>query len=116
MATYPVEFHRRLEQKWESRIEQTLSPPIQSRWPGSRLDHGDTSLLCPSTGHRVHGWFADNGSEDGGEMYADVVLFSLQAGPHGQSEDRQGTGRPMKRPTGQRRTCRQLVKTDGYRT
>jgi hypothetical protein len=25
MATYPVEFHRRLEQKWESRIEQILS-------------------------------------------------------------------------------------------
>ena len=22
MATYPVEFHRRLEQKWESRIDQ----------------------------------------------------------------------------------------------
>jgi hypothetical protein len=25
MATYPVEFHRRLEQKWESRIAQILS-------------------------------------------------------------------------------------------
>jgi hypothetical protein len=25
MATYPAEFHRRLEQKWESRIEQILS-------------------------------------------------------------------------------------------
>jgi|AmaraimetFIIA100_FD_contig_101_773712_length_712_multi_6_in_0_out_0_1 hypothetical protein len=25
MATYPVEFHRRLEQKWESRIEQILT-------------------------------------------------------------------------------------------
>jgi hypothetical protein len=33
MATYPVEFHRRLEQKWESRLEQILSvtatPPPQ---------------------------------------------------------------------------------------
>jgi hypothetical protein len=27
MATYPVEFHRRLEQKWESRIEQILAAP-----------------------------------------------------------------------------------------
>jgi hypothetical protein len=25
MATYPVEFHRRLEQKWESRLERILS-------------------------------------------------------------------------------------------
>ena len=25
MATYPAEFHRRVEQKWESRIEQILS-------------------------------------------------------------------------------------------
>jgi len=47
MATYPVEFHRRLEQKWESRIEQILSPPIQSRWPGTRFDHSDPSLCLP---------------------------------------------------------------------
>jgi len=53
MATYPVEFHRRLEQKWESRIEQTPSPLIQSRWPGSRFDHGDTLFLYPRTGHRM---------------------------------------------------------------
>ena len=78
MATYPVEFHRRLEQKWESRIEQTLSPPIQSRWPGSRFDHGDTLFLCPSTGHRVQGWFADNGSEDDGEMYEGVVCLACR--------------------------------------
>jgi hypothetical protein len=25
MTTYPVEFHRRLEQKWASRIDQILS-------------------------------------------------------------------------------------------
>jgi hypothetical protein len=25
MSTYPVEFHRRLEQKWASRIDQILS-------------------------------------------------------------------------------------------
>ena len=47
MATYPVEFHRRLEQKWESRIEEIFSPPIQSRWLGSRFDHSDTSLSLP---------------------------------------------------------------------
>ena len=35
-------------------------------------DHGSTIalvlFLCPSTGDRVQRWFADNGSEDGGEM------------------------------------------------
>jgi hypothetical protein len=25
MTTYPIEFHRRLEQKWASRIEQILT-------------------------------------------------------------------------------------------
>lgn len=28
---------------------------------------------CPNTGMRVQGWFADNGSENGGETYETVV-------------------------------------------
>ena len=44
MATYPVEFPRRLEQKWESRIEQILSvtgtvPP--PRRPNDNYDDDD---------------------------------------------------------------------------
>ena len=78
MATYPVEFHRRLEQKWESRIEQTLSPPIQSRWPGSRFDHGATSLPLaeyrPSGARLVRGQW----SEDSGEMYEGVVCLACR--------------------------------------
>jgi hypothetical protein len=31
ISTYPVEFHRRLAQKWESRIEQILLPMIARR-------------------------------------------------------------------------------------
>ena len=61
MATYPVEFHRRLEQKWKSRIEQIFSPPIQSRWPGSRFDHSDTSLCLleyrPSGARLIRGQY-----------------------------------------------------------
>jgi len=37
MATYPVEFHRRLEQKWESRIEQILSPMIARRYAPAKI-------------------------------------------------------------------------------
>jgi len=39
MATYPVEFHRRLEQKWESRIEQILS--VTSTVPPPRRPNDD---------------------------------------------------------------------------
>jgi hypothetical protein len=39
MATYPVEFHRRLEQKWESRIEQILS--VTGKVPPPRRPNDD---------------------------------------------------------------------------
>jgi len=35
-------------------------------------------FLCPSTGHRVQGWFADNGPEDGGETYEGVVCLACR--------------------------------------
>jgi hypothetical protein len=41
MATYPVEFHRRLEQKWESRIEQILSVTGTVLPPRRRNDDDD---------------------------------------------------------------------------
>ena len=39
MAAYPVEFHRRLEQKWESRIEQILS--VTGKVPPPRRPNDD---------------------------------------------------------------------------
>ena len=39
MATYPVEFHRRLEQKWESRIEQIV--PVTGKVPPPRRPNDD---------------------------------------------------------------------------
>ena len=52
MATYPVEFHRRLEQKWESRIEQILSvtdkvPP--PRRPNDDDDDDDEMQTVPKS-------------------------------------------------------------------
>jgi hypothetical protein len=41
MATYPVEFHRRLKQKWESRIEQILSVTGTVLPPRRRNDDDD---------------------------------------------------------------------------
>jgi len=45
-------------------------------------DHDSTMatrlFLCPSTGHRVQGWFADNGSVDGGETYEGVVWLACR--------------------------------------
>ena len=35
-------------------------------------------FLCPSTGHRVQGWFTDNGSVNGDETYEGVTCLSLQ--------------------------------------
>src|SRR6516162_10970658 len=50
---------------------------IQGCRAGSRLDHSAGSLfLCPSTGDRVQRWFADNGSEDGGEMGGEMYEWS----------------------------------------
>ena len=42
MATYPVEFHRRLEQKWESRIEQILSVT-------GKVPHRDVPMMTMMT-------------------------------------------------------------------
>ena len=55
MATYPVEFHRRLEQKWESRIEQILSLQYKVAGPEHGLTIATRLFVCPSTGHRVQG-------------------------------------------------------------
>jgi hypothetical protein len=45
-------------------------------------DHGSIMatvlFLCPSTGYRVQGWFADNGSEDSGEMYEVVTCLACR--------------------------------------
>ena len=41
MTTYPVEFHRRLEQKWASRIDQILSGIGNTRPPRDPNDDDD---------------------------------------------------------------------------
>ena len=41
MTTYPVEFHRRLEQKWESRIEQILTVTGNATPPRDPNDDDD---------------------------------------------------------------------------
>jgi hypothetical protein len=45
-------------------------------------DHGSIMatllFLCPSTGHRVQCWFAENGSEDSGEMYEGVTCLACR--------------------------------------
>jgi hypothetical protein len=33
---------------------------------------------CPSTGHRVQGWFADNGSVNGDETYEGVTCLACR--------------------------------------
>ena len=51
MATYPVEFHRRLEQKWESRIDQFSRSRVQCpppRRPNDDDDDGDAD------GFKIH--------------------------------------------------------------
>jgi hypothetical protein len=46
------------------------------------LGHGSTMatrlFVCPSTGHRVQGWFADNGSVNGDETYEGVVCLACR--------------------------------------
>jgi hypothetical protein len=41
MTIYPVEFHRRLEQKWESRIEQILTVTGNATPPRDPNDEDD---------------------------------------------------------------------------
>src|SRR6516164_7661923 len=52
MATYPVEFHRRLEQKWESRIEQILSVTGTVPPPRPKDDDDDDEDADGSKIHR----------------------------------------------------------------
>jgi len=41
MTTYPVEFHRRLEQKWASRIDQILTLAANATPPRDPNDNDD---------------------------------------------------------------------------
>ena len=41
MTTYPVEFHRRLEQKWATRIDQTLTVAANATPPRDPNDDDD---------------------------------------------------------------------------
>ena len=41
MTTYPVEFHRRLEQKWASRIDQILALAANATPPRDPNDHDE---------------------------------------------------------------------------
>ena len=45
MATYPVEFHRRLEQKWATRIDQILTVAANATPPRDPNDD-DFDVLC----------------------------------------------------------------------
>jgi hypothetical protein len=44
------------------------------------LESGMTTLLftCPNTGSRVQGWFADDGSEAGGDVYEGVTCLACR--------------------------------------
>jgi hypothetical protein len=35
-------------------------------------------FLCPHTGQRVQGWFADDGSENGGDTYEGVNCLACR--------------------------------------
>jgi hypothetical protein len=43
-------------------------------------DHGwimaTVLFFCPTTGHRVQGWFTDNGSDNSGEVYEGVTCLA----------------------------------------
>ena len=70
MATYPVEFHRRLEQKWESRIEQILS--VTGTVPPPRRPNGSVALSADGN-IAILGGFADDGG---------VALVFIRSGGH----------------------------------
>lgn len=74
-------------------IPRFAVPQIQSRGPGSRFDHGDTSSFSA----RVPAIGCNAGSRTMDPRMAGKRmrrrLFSLQAGPHGQFEHRQGIRR-----------------------
>jgi hypothetical protein len=35
-------------------------------------------FLCPHTGQRVQGWFADDGSENGGDTYEGAICLACR--------------------------------------
>ncbi len=35
-------------------------------------------FICPNTAKRVQGWFANDGSEDGGEVYQSVTCLACR--------------------------------------
>ena len=53
---------------------------VKSALPKPATVPGMATLLftCPSTGARVQGWFADDGSEDDGETYEGVTCLACR--------------------------------------
>jgi hypothetical protein len=43
-----------------------------------KVKHATRVFLCPNTGQRVQGWFADDGSENGGETYQAVNCLACR--------------------------------------
>ena len=81
MATYPVEFHRRLEQKWESRIEQILS--VTGTVPPPRRPNGSVALSADGN-IAILGGFADDGGV--------ALVFTRSGGHWTQDKNLVGTG------------------------
>ena len=81
MATYPVEFHRRLEQKWESRIEQILS--VTGTVPPPRRPNGSVALSADGN-IAILGGFADDGGV--------ALVFTRSGGHWTQDKSLVGTG------------------------
>src|SRR5262245_47358644 len=52
-------------------LKYKVAEPDQVQAMATRL------FLCPSTGHQVQGWFADNGSGDGRETYRAVTCLAV---------------------------------------
>jgi len=48
----------------------------QSRRSGSSSSMATRVFFCPHTGQRVQGWFADDGSENGGDTYQGVTCLA----------------------------------------
>jgi hypothetical protein len=61
-----------------SSVPQFALHQIQSRRTGSGLSMATCVFLCPQTGQRVQGWFADDGSENGGDTYAGVNCLACK--------------------------------------
>ena len=46
--------------------------------PGYGLPMATVLFLCPNTGDRVQGWFADDGSGDSGETFEGVTCLACR--------------------------------------